>query len=147
MRRTPPTRGVAAALVAVPALLSATACTVDDTPEDTPVISVEVEDRMLADLTGVTVNLDGTGCLTMRGAVVFWALPATWDEQAQAVTFEDADPVVVGEPADLGGGFLPGNADLEGSYGDAGLRVRECLESTGAQSAVLVYPVSPPGEG
>jgi len=84
-------------------------------------------------------------CLLVDGNVVFWPLGASWDEDAQVVTFADSPSraAPVGERFKGGGGHYDVETDFAELLGtDAGHAVDQCLKHTGAVGAVAAYPSS-----
>jgi hypothetical protein len=79
------------------------------------------------------------GCLLIDGSVVFWAAGASWDAENQAVEFEDAESVHVGDDFSGGGGHYSGD-NLDGLDGVDAAAVTDCLRRTGADDAVIATP-------
>jgi hypothetical protein len=103
------------------------------------------QDRPLAGVSGVLTMRDN--CLLLGGDIVFWLYGTRWDEEREAVVFDDDSAVAVGEEFDGGGGYsdlrgdVSGPLDVESWLGeDAGAAIRECSEKTGITGLVFAYP-------
>lgn len=79
------------------------------------------------------------GCLLIGNSVVFWAAGTSWDAGKQAVEFENAEPVRVGDDFSGGGGHYSGT-NLDGLEGVDTTAVSACLRQTGADDAVIATP-------
>jgi hypothetical protein len=79
------------------------------------------------------------GCLLIDESVAFWAAGTSWDAEHQAVEFEDAAPVRVGETFSGGGGHYS-RGNLEGLNGLDAAAVLDCLHRTGSDDAVIATP-------
>lgn len=79
------------------------------------------------------------GCLLIDESVVFWAAGTSWDAENQAVEFEDAEPVHVGENFSGGGGYYSGDT-LDGLDGVDAAAISDCLRRTGSDDAVFATP-------
>jgi hypothetical protein len=99
-----------------------------------PVIAVEWDAYPAGEVSGRLTLADG--CLYVDGAAVFWADGTTWDAAREAVVFERAHAVRVGEDFAGGGGHYSGDLldGLDGLDVDA---VTACMRRAGTDEAVV----------
>jgi hypothetical protein len=140
MRRTRVISAVAVLFIGVLAVWMGTAALGDDdeATTDGPVIAVvDWTSYPAAEISGQLRLVEG--CLLIGKSVVFWAEGTSWDAANSAVTFEDAEPVRVGDNFSGGGGhYSGGNVDgLDGVDVEA---VSDCLRLTGSDDAVIAAP-------
>lgn len=110
----------------------------DEAKTDGPVIAVGGWDSYpTAQITGQLRLVQG--CLLIGDSVVFWAAGTSWDAENQAVEFEDAEPVHVGDNFSGGGGHYSAE-NLDGLHGVDAEAVSTCLRRTGSDDAVIATP-------
>lgn len=110
----------------------------DEAKTDGPVIAVAGWNSYpTAEITGQLRLIEG--CLLIGESVVFWSAGTSWDAENQAVEFEDAELVHVGDNFSGGGGHYS-RGDLDGLDGVDAAAVSACLRRTGADDAVIATP-------
>jgi hypothetical protein len=99
-----------------------------------PVIAVDWDAYPAGEVTGRLTLVDG--CLYVDDAAVFWADGTTWDAARQAVAFDRAAMVRVGDVFVGGGGHYSGDLldGLDGLDVDA---VTACMRRAGTDEAVV----------
>jgi hypothetical protein len=100
-----------------------------------PVIAVDWDAYPAGEVSGRLTLVDG--CLYLDDAAAFWARGTTWDAARNAVVFERADAVTVGEIFAGGGGHYYARDLLDGLDGLDVDAVMACMRRAGTDEAVV----------